>query len=357
MRIPTPIQVLSAAAALALLAGCSGGSAITPKPSTPQGHVRSMMGHVPALVGPIGALKINTNSGRHLASYNICPAVGPLTYISDFNNSVIDIYLGPFALQLPCAVMAGGGLLNPQGLFVRMPSHRLFVANTGASNILEFAPRGGPLIGIFTDPTLQYPADVTVAHDGTVIASNIFSLGGAAGSISTWHINGAFVGNFPMVNDIEGLFVTVQLQGPNKIFYNDIDATSGTGVVYTGNCPGGFCGPFVPTPATTNTTFPGGLRSRANDTRLIQIDQVGGGVRLRYNDINPLFPPGVPCNIGGSDPVGFDMNGPANSVFYADAGLDVGGEIVFGNCLPIGTVPVGAGGLPIGAAHDIPEPI
>lgn len=315
------------------------------------------MGHVPALVGPIGALKINTNTGRHFTSFNACPAVGQLTYISDFNNSVIDIYLGAFANQLPCAIMAGGGLLNPQGLFVRMPGHRLFVANTGASNVLEFAPRGGPLIATFTDPTGQYPADVTVSSNGIVIASNIISTGGAAGSISTWHINTVFVGNFPMVNDIEGLFVTVQAGGATRIFYNDIDAGSGAGVLYTGNCPVGACGAFVATPASTNTVFPGGLRSRTFDTRLVQFDQSGGvgGARIRYN--LPLFNGVNTCNIGGTDPVGFDMNGPATRVFYADAGSNLGGEMVFGNCAPVGTVPGNSGGLPIGAAHDVPEPL
>jgi hypothetical protein len=50
MRIPTPLQTLSAAVALALLAGCSGGSAIAPTSSTPQ--------------GPMAPLKVNTNTAR-----------------------------------------------------------------------------------------------------------------------------------------------------------------------------------------------------------------------------------------------------------------------------------------------------
>jgi hypothetical protein len=359
MRIPTPIQALSATA-LVLLAGCSGGSTIAPKSFTPQSHMRSLMGRIPAAVSPIGMLKVNMRTGNHFKSFNACPAIGPLTYISDFNNSVIDIYLGPFANQAPCAVLTSvNGLVNPQGMFVRMPSRRLYVANTGANNVVVY-PRGGSLAPIQTliDPTGQYPVDVTVASDGTVIASNIFSTVGAAGSISTWHTNGAFVGNFPMVNDLEGLFVTVQALGL-RLFYSDIDATSGAGVVYKGSCPAGACGAFLPTPATTNTVFPGGLRSRNADTRLIQFDQSAGpgGVRLRYNDTIPPFPPNLPCNINGGDPVGFDMNGPANTIFYADAALNVGAEMTF-NCLPIGVPVVGnAGGLPIGAAHDIPEPL
>jgi hypothetical protein len=357
MRIPTPIQALSAMV-LVLLAGCSGGSTIAPQSFTPQGNVRSLMGRIPAAVSPLGMLKVNMRTGNHFKGFNACPATGPLTYISDFNNSVIDIYLGPFANQPPCGVYtAASGLVNPQGLFVRPGTHNLYVANTGQGNILVFH-RGGALPFIsYTDPSGQFPVDVTVASDGTVIASNIFSTVGAAGSISTWHTNGVFVGNFPMINDIEGMFVTVQVGG--RLFYNDIDATSGAGVVYKGSCPAGACGAFLPTPATTNTVFPGGLRSRTFDTRLIQFDQNAGpgGVRLRYNDTIPPFPPNLPCNINGGDPVGFDMNGPANTIFYADAALNVGAEMTF-FCVPIGVPVAGnAGGLPIGAAHDIPEPL
>ena len=52
MRILTPLQALSAAAALALLAGCSGGSAIAPRPSAPQGYVHMTIGRIGGAVDP-----------------------------------------------------------------------------------------------------------------------------------------------------------------------------------------------------------------------------------------------------------------------------------------------------------------
>jgi len=53
MRILTPVQALSAAAAIALLVGCSGGSAIAPKPATPQGYVPMTMGNLLGVAGPM----------------------------------------------------------------------------------------------------------------------------------------------------------------------------------------------------------------------------------------------------------------------------------------------------------------
>jgi hypothetical protein len=53
MRIPTPLQALSAAAALALLASCSGGSAIAPNPAKPQGPMQMTMGRTVDVVNPM----------------------------------------------------------------------------------------------------------------------------------------------------------------------------------------------------------------------------------------------------------------------------------------------------------------
>jgi hypothetical protein len=53
MRVLTPLQALSAAAALALIAGCSGRSAIAPNPSSASGSIPMTMGSIFAPVGPM----------------------------------------------------------------------------------------------------------------------------------------------------------------------------------------------------------------------------------------------------------------------------------------------------------------
>jgi hypothetical protein len=357
MRKLNAIHAMIAAAALSTLAGCAGSSALAPKSLRVQGRESVLARQVPAPVGVIAALRLNPSNAHPYVSFDTCPATGAITYISDYNNNVINIYAGRFKHQMPCGAISGSPVHEPEGLFVGL-NHRLYVANTGGGNILEFTRGGSTPIATFTDPTGEFPSDVAVANDA-VIASNISSVSQGGGSISTWHIGGGFVGNFPMINDIQGLFVTVQSGAADRIYYNDIDATSNAGVVYTGKCPAGACGAFAALPATTNTVYPGGLRSRSLDTHLIQFDQTAGpgGVRLRYDDNNPSFPTDPSCNIGGSHPIGFDMNSTASQVYYADAVANVGGEMVFGSCKSIGTVPGNPGGLLVGVAHDPPEPL
>jgi len=349
MRILTPLQAISAAAAISLLAGCSGGgsSAVAPKLSTTQGHVHSLMGRIPVAVGPIGMLKVNTNTAHHFHSFS-CPSSGPIVYMSDFNNSVINVYAGNLSGQAPCGQIAG--LSNPQGLYVKANTHDLYVANTGGENVLAFHRGQTSPFATFTDPSGQFVVDVTVANDGTVIASNIFAPDGSQqGSISTWKSDGTFVGNFPMINDIEGLFLTVQKDG--TVYFNDLDASSGAGLMWSGSCPGGACGSFTSTGVTSS--FPGGIRSDLGQD-VVQQDQLGsgGGTQTTYQ------PPGFSilstCSLNGSDPVAMDINRPAHKYFYADAGLDALVEVGYPSCAAIGSAPGNSSGLPIGAAKDHP---
>jgi hypothetical protein len=218
MRILTPIRALSTAVALVFLVGCAGGSAVAPKPSTPQSHARSLMSRIPVALTPIGMLKVNVNTGYHFRAFDHCPAAGPIEYISDFNNSVINIYKGPFAGQAPCGQLTKG-VLNPQGMFVRESTHELYVANTGDGNILVFRRGAATPFKTYTDPSGQFPLDVTIAKDGIVIATNIFGTNTEAGSLSTWRRDGTFVGNFPNAKGAQDYYLTVQKDG--TVYFDD----------------------------------------------------------------------------------------------------------------------------------------
>ena len=349
MRSFTPFQALGAAAAISLLAGCSGSSAIAPHMSTQQGHVKSVMVRVPVVAGPIGLLRVNRNTGNHFKSFLACPASGPIVYFSDFNNSTISVFTLPLAGQSPCGMItSASGLLNPQGMIVK--AGNLYVANTGAGDILAFHRGSTTPFQTYTDTVngSQFPVDVTVSADNTVISSNIFG-SNEAGSLSTFNkTTGATIGNFPNSAGANTYFVTVQHDG--TVYYDD-----NTFSIYVGSCPAGACGSFAGTGATM--AFPGGLRSADGEDVILQ-DQsgAGGGDADEYEAFPSTF---TSCPLNGVDPVSFDINRPQHHYFYADAGLNEGVEVSWSagttSCPLIGTVAGNSSGLPIGAAKDLPE--
>jgi hypothetical protein len=345
MRLSTSVRSLSAAAAFALLAGCSSGSAIAPISSTMQSHhILAKSGRVPSVLNPVGMLKLRQlGTPDHTASFNACPASGPIVYVSDFNTSSINIYKVPFAGQAPCGRLTH--LTNPEGMIVR--HNDLFVANTVGLNVVAFH-RGAtrPYIK-YTDPSCsgEFPADVTVSNDNFVFATNIIS-GSCAGSISIWQKqSGALVGNIPNQARANSYFLTIQKDG--TLYYDD-----NTFALYRGSCAGGACGPFTNTGATF--AFPGALRSAdGEDVVLDDQSASGGGALFTYEP--PDFSSPDVCTLGGADPVTVDINRKQNHAFVADAGLNEAAEFTYPGCKLIGTVPGNTSGLPIGVAKDFPE--
>jgi len=198
-------------------------------------------------------------------SYDVCPVAVPVEYLSDYKNNVIYIFAGKFEGQTPCGKITD--VTNPQGLYVQDTTHDLYVANTGAGNVLVFHRGQSIAYNSYKDPTSQFPYDVTVSNDGTVIASKVFQQGGPeAGSLSTWiggPNGGTFVGNYPMTNDSVGLWVTVDKHG--TVYYNDLDLTSGIGALWSLKCPAGACGTQSQV-AGVSFNAPGGLGiNRTND--------------------------------------------------------------------------------------------
>jgi len=353
MRIPTPIQALSAAAALALLAGCSSGSAIAPSMSTTQGHhaVQLLSGRVPSVLNPVGMLSLHNLGGAqpsHKASFNSCPAAGTIIYMSDFNLSVINIYKGgnltPLAL---CGSITG--VVNPQGMIVK--AGNLYVANTGGGNILGFHRGSTTPFVTYTDPTCsgQFPVDVTVSSDNFVFATNIFG-GACAGSISIFKKAGAYVSTIANGNGANDYFLTIQNNGT---LYTD----DNTFAMYKASCAGGACGAFTNTGAVMN--FPGGIRSEDGEDPALD-DQSGPNGGDVYTFEPPSFTSGFgDCKVGGVDPVSFDVNHSQHHMFLADAGLNQLTELKYtastGACAPKGSIAGNSSGLPIGAAVDRAE--
>jgi hypothetical protein len=327
MRIPTPIQALSAAAAITLLVGCSGSSAFAPKPASPHSGARHLM-------------------GQPLAGYYSCPATGSIEYVSDFKNNIINVYAGKFAGQAPCGQIGSGLPNNPQELFDQTVTHDLYVANMGGNNVLVFHRGQMTPYNTYTDPSAQDPEDVTVAPDGTVIASNQTSADFLeAGSISTWiggPNGGTFVGNFPMMKDLEGLSVTVKKNG--TIYYSDEDRRSDHGALWSLMCPAGACG--IQTRVFVDFLSPTGLAF--DDTGdLLAVDET----KFTADTFELPNPRPSKFPLAG-DPIGLAISNSDHHLFSTELINNDAAEYSYPSGVLIGKVPGNPGGDPAGIAVD-----
>jgi hypothetical protein len=346
MRTPARIQALGIAAALVVLAGCSGGSALAPKPSAPQAHSHWMMGRVPLALGPNALRTIHFTGAHHYTSFDTCPSTGAIEYISDFNNSVIDIYKGKFAGQGPCGQLAPSGLLNPQGMVVDK-LHNLYVSDVGNGNILAFHRGSTAPFRTYTDTTngSQFPVDVAVSNDGVVFATNIFSPNTGIGSISTFNqATGALIANYPNPNSALDYFITVQKNG--TVYWDDNGPT-----LWTGSCSIGICGSF--TSAGSPFAFPGELKSADHEDVVILNGGSTGSTLTTYEP--PNFTSGDSCKLGNNNALSFDIDKFDKHVFYVDANGAV--EIKYSSCEPVGEVPLAPGAFFVGIAVDPAGPL
>jgi len=296
-------------------------------------------------VGTLAQFRFKRNIYRHFASFNTCPATGPIVYVSDGTNSVINIYTGKFAGQAPCGQIASSILDIPYGLYVKTSTHDLYVAN--ASSVLVFHRGKMAPYNEYTDPSGQVPNDVTVAKDGTIIAANLGQFGGPeAGSISTWIAGsngGTFVGNFPMTNDIQGGFITVQKSG--KVYFDDQDSTTRHGAIWSLSCPAGACGTQTQL-AGVSLGQPGGLGSDNAEDLLATDSEPGNADTFELPNPNPKS---FPLN---GIVFGMAMNQRDTHWLVADAMNNDAAEYSYPDGQLIGTVPGNAFGNMDGIAID-----
>jgi hypothetical protein len=350
MRTLTIFQTLSAAAAIALIMGCSdGGSPFAPRAASQQDRSASLMGGFP---GAVSKSSDNSQPTHHFVSYDSCAATGPIEYVSDARNSVIYIYKGPFAGQSPCGQITSG-LHTPYGLYVQTTTHDLYVANYGGSGVLVFHRGQISAYNHYIDPTDEFTSDVTVTGDGTVIASNQAQVHGQQdGSLSTWiggRRGGTFVGNFQMASPIAtGTFITNDASG--TVYFDDFRCTTLCGELWTVKCPAGACGAQTQV-AGVAFNFPGGMAFDASGDLLIT-DAGPPGIAQIFELPNPN-PTTFPL---GKAPFGMAISQRYHHWFVAysnnpSTGHDAA-EYSYPSGTLIGTVPCCTGGVAIGVAVD-----
>jgi hypothetical protein len=313
---------LSAAATIALLVGCSGGSSVV----------------VPGRAMPHGGAQ-----DWQFKTHDACPATGAIEYVSDGPNHAVNVYAGSFAGQAPCGQITVG-LTFPAGLFVQTSTHDLYVADLGGG-IVQVYHRGQTIpYNTYRDPSNQNVEDVAVARDGTVLATNYHKRNKTErGSISTWiggPNGGTFVGNFPMQHSIDGYDITVRNNG---IVYFSYVTHDFRGELWKMRCSAGACGTQTQI-AGVLFEFPGGMQFDASDD-LVAADQAGLAETFELPNPSPkTFPVG--------DPVGIALSESDHHLFVADQRNNDAAEYSYPGGKLIGTVPGMPFGLPYGIAFD-----
>lgn len=334
-------------AAAALAAGCAVGT----RPVLPSAlanaragaiHAKSRTAVWTAVIPPMIAAAHLGSHVRPLWSFYNCGKTAALVYLSDIGNDAVDIF-NQTGLK-KCGEI--DGFHEPQGMTVK--NGDLYVANTEANDVVVF--HRGALVPFLTmtDPNGEYPVDVKIAHDGTVVASNIASVADTAGSLSTFTPSGTFVGDFVLTAEQQGLFIAAFSFGT---LYIDGFDTSTKSALWSVKCPAGACG--TSTELGNPFTYPGGL-DESDSSDLVASDQSSGmGDTFELPSLTPV----TFANDGG-DNVDMVLSKSNASWYAADATND---ELVCyqyaqagtsaGSC---GTASAGAGGIPAGVAVDPP---
>jgi DNA-binding beta-propeller fold protein YncE len=325
MHIPSSLKTLGFVVALALVAGCT----------EHQSVARPIIHHASHSI---------VNS---VPTYS-CPATGTIVYVSDNADDVINVYSGRFSGQGPCGQIGAGHLRLPAGVFVDTATHDLYVANAFDFSVTVFHRGQKNPFNTYIDPGGQVVNDVTVAGDGTVIASNTKQYGGPeAGSLSTWIAGpngGTFVGNFPMTKDSQGGFLTLKKNG--TVYFNDIDVNSGAGALWKVSCPLGVCGPQTRVKGVSFAS-PSGMAFDATGD-LLANDRTAG-MADTFELPNPT-PEAFPLLAGGG--VGMAIDDKDKHWFAADPVDNQAAEYLYPSGALAGVVPGNQGGWPIGVAVD-----
>jgi hypothetical protein len=362
MRNFISFRILGVSAATALLIGCSGvgSSAIGPNPAAYHAGKPSSM-YLPGFNGPARPIP-------QIISHYSCPATGAIEYVSDSNDSVISVYKGEFTGQKPCGQITSGinsgvglaasvALSHPWGLYVALATHDLYVANGNGHNVLVFH-RGHTLpYNVYIDPTpnhVTYPFDVTVAKDGTVIASNESS-GQEGGSLSTWiggPSGGTFVGQFQMTNSNYGGWVTID--NSDTVYFNEFEGPPfGQVTLWSTSCPAGACGALTQVPIARYVLYPGGMEFDAAGNLLMS--DIDGNTNT-WADTNHLdlttAPPYPSSFLMIGEAYGMALNKRNDRWFSADFENNEAHEYVYPSGQLVGTVSGNQFGFPVGIAVD-----
>jgi hypothetical protein len=260
---------LTAGAAIALLAGCSGLSQLSPSAIGAQSSARSVGHQSPSAGGAqrfLGAFAITSEKLAMLRASGIKvphvvarnkrrPKWGHVLFVSDYVGNVVQ----EFEPKKGGAILATiSDVVGPQGMD-RDRHGNLYVTSQGTSAVNVYAPGDFTASKVLNEGNQQAPASVAVCPNGTVYVSNTYAnYGYVNGSIQIFAPGSTSpTGSIPDGNIYFSFFVTCD--GAGNVWYDYLDNNIVTGVAK-----------YVPSTGTITQfgslgiAFPGGIRAFGN---------------------------------------------------------------------------------------------
>ncbi|MFY9631792.1 MAG: hypothetical protein WAJ94_09340 [Candidatus Cybelea sp.] len=285
--MPQHRRGLVAVASLALLAGCSGASQLSPAPIGAQSAAQST-GRPSLAQGmkhPLGAFALSAaklaalrNSGvkvPHVVVPNRRRSKwGPALFVSDYVGNVVQEFQPERAGGIVATI---SDVVGPQGMDTDRHDN-LYVTSQGTSAVNVYAPGTYTASKVLNEGNQQAPASVAVCPDSSVYVSNTYAdYGYQNGSIQIFAPGATTpTGSIPDSNIYFSFFVSCDRTG--NVWYDYLDTNFVTGVAE-----------YVPSTGTITEFgslgigFPGGIRAFGKGLLSIDdqsVNQASGSVQV-----------------------------------------------------------------------------
>jgi len=253
-------------AVLALLAGCSGASQLSPSTSAAQSSAQSVGHQSASALGAkrfLGAFALSAAKLATLRASGIkVPRVvvpnkkrsrwGHKVFVSDFLGNVVQEFEAKNGGTVTATI---SDVVGPQGMDTDRHEN-LYVTSQGTSSVNVYTPGSYTASKILNEGNQQAPASVAVCPDGTVYVSNTYAnYGYQNGSIQIFAPGSTSpTGSIPDSNIYFSFFVACD--GAGNVWYDYLDNNIVTGVAK-----------YVPSTGTITEfgslgiAFPGGIRA------------------------------------------------------------------------------------------------
>ncbi len=287
---------LVAGAVLALLAGCSAASQLSPSPAGAQSNAKKPLGAFGLTAAKLATLRNSGITVPHVvAPNNRTSKWGHVLFVADYVGNVVQEFQPNKGGALLATI---SDVVGPQGMDSDQHGNH-YVTSQGTASVNIYSPGTYTASKILNEGNLQAPASVAVCPNGTVYVSNTYANNGYSnGSIQIFAPNATSpTGSIPDSNIYFSFFVACDKAG--NVWYDYLNTSIVTGVAEYAPSTG-----TITQFGSLGIAFPGGIRALGNGLLSINdqsASQTNGSVEV-FNGSNMAGGP-VSTITGFADPV------------------------------------------------------